>query len=196
MHIDDETLLTQRTFRILLKAMSHPGKVFSLDKMASNDGLMLILQTLLDGEVSFCVLDKEKEFLEHKIERITGSKQTKIEDADFIIIPSGSSQGLINHAKRGTLEYPDRGATTIYSVNSILPHSFIGFKKTNGGFNLSLKGPGVNGEISLFISGIPKEEFYHLKEINSEYPLGIDSIFVDSASKILCIPRSTMIEVA
>lgn len=194
-HLDDETLLTQRTFRILLKAMSHPGKVFPLEKMPSKNGLMLILQTLLDGEVSFCLLSREKGFLEEKIKSFTGSKETIIEEADFIIIPSGNSQGLINRAKRGTLEYPDRGATAIYCVNSILPHSYIGLTETNGGFNLSLKGPGINGEITVFLSGISKDEFYHLRKINSDYPLGIDAIFVDSASNIMCIPRSTVIEV-
>ncbi len=195
MTIYDEILITQKTFRILLKAMSHPGRVFLLDRMSSKDWLMLILQTLLDSEVSYYVVDNKEKLLKQRIEKITGSKQSKIEDADFIIITSGNSEGLINQAKRGTLEYPDIGATAIYSVNSILPISSIGHEKTNKGFNLSLKGPGINGEISLFISGVSKEEIYYLKEINSEYPLGIDSIFVDTEGKIMCIPRSSMIEV-
>lgn len=193
MQINDETFITQKTFRALLQAMSHPGRVFTLSQESGvesqeSGGLMLILQTLLDREVGFCVIGTEKEYLKTNISELTGCPVKDISDADFIIISDGESNGEILKAKRGTLEYPDIGATVIYSIRSLSA-------RDDGGLTLTLKGPGINGEISPFLSGVSKREFHYLKEINSEYPLGIDSVFIDSANRIMCIPRSTRIEV-
>lgn len=195
MQINDETFITQKTFRVLLQAMSHPGRVYSLSlesRVWSQEpelsGLISVLQTLLDHEVSFNVFGHQREELEYKVIRATGSKTANMEDADFIIIPSGNSEGVILHVKRGTLEYPDTGATVIYSIHSLSA-------RDNGGLRITLKGPGINGEISPFISGVGKKEFDYLKEINSEYPLGVDSILIDTENRIMCIPRSTRIEV-
>ena len=188
MQINDETFIAQKTFRALLQAMSHPGRVYSLSQESELNGLILVLQTLLDHEVTFNVFGHQKDELEYKAIRATGSKTANIEDADFIIIPSGNSEGVIINAKRGTLEYPDTGATVIYSIRSLSA-------RDNGGLKITLKGPGINGEISSFLSGVSKSEFIYLKEINSEYPLGIDSVFIDSENNIMCIPRSTKIEV-
>ncbi|MCL5423135.1 MAG: phosphonate C-P lyase system protein PhnH, partial [Nitrospirae bacterium] len=96
------------------------------------------------------------------------------------------------------LEYPDTGATVIYSINSLslippIPPFVKGGMR--GNLRITLKGPGINGEITPFIGGIKKDEFHYLKEINSEYPLGVDSIFIDAENRIMCIPRSTKIEV-
>lgn len=188
MQINDETSITQKTFRVLLQAMSHPGRVYSLSQESELNGLILVLQTLLDHEVTFNVFGRQREELEYKVIRATGSKTANMEDADFIIIPSGNSEGVILHAKRGTLEYPDTGAIVIYSIHSLSA-------RDNGELRITLKGPGINGEISPFIGSIKKDEFHYLKEINSEYPLGVDSIFIDTENKIMCIPRSTRIEV-
>ncbi|MBU4320319.1 MAG: phosphonate C-P lyase system protein PhnH, partial [Nitrospinae bacterium] len=120
--------------------------------------------------------------------RATGSRTANIEDADFVIIPSGGSDGAILHAKRGSLEYPDTGATVIYVVEYL-------DDRDNGKTIALLKGPGIRNDIAPVIHGLGKNELSHIKEINSEFPLGIDCIFIESANKIMCIPRSTRIEV-
>jgi alpha-D-ribose 1-methylphosphonate 5-triphosphate synthase subunit PhnH len=253
----EKNIITQKTFRVLLQAMSHPGRVYNLSQESGvksqeseSDGLLLILQALLDHEVGFCVIGKEKEYLESNISELTGCPVKDISDADFIIVSdyetymsnidtkgnenvipaklvpaglkqgagiqrireldsrlhgndgleafSGESNGEILKAKRGTLEYPDTGATVIYSICSlsqIPPYPPLVKGGIRGDLRLTLKGPGINGEISPFLSGVSKREFLYLKEINSEYPLGIDSVFIDSANRIMCIPRSTTIEV-
>lgn len=203
-------LITQKTFRTLLQAMSHPGKVYKLETMNKElselpfskewmggfyAALISVLITLLDHEVTFNVVGHQRKEWEYMIIRATGSRTANIDDADFVIIPSGDSEGAILHAKRGSPEYPDTGATVIYFLNSIcsiLPHS-PRYKRTD--LRVTLKGPGINGEMAPLISGIKKDEFYYLKQINSEYPLGVDCIFIDAENRIMCIPRSTKIEV-
>jgi len=195
--VTKEDLTIQKTFRTILQSMSHPGRVYTLTDELKN-GLILIIQTLIDHEVTFSVYGPLKEEWEYRIIRSTGSRRANIEHADFLIILSGSSDGSILHAKRGSLEYPDTGATVIYSVNSLFQTSYMP-NVVNGGTNndvmVELKGPGINGRITTFIGGINKDELHYLKEINSEYPLGVDSIFIDAKNRIMCIPRSTKIEV-
>lgn len=205
MHFSGEvhhsSLLTQKTFRILLQAMSRPGRVYQFQtseartqntevrrQKTDKNGLSSVLLTLLDHEVSFCVIGTAKSLLEPEIVEITKSRAADISDADFIIVPAGESHGEILRAKRGSLEYPDTGATIIYSVHSLMDGN-------DGKSSVVLRGPGINGEISPFIDGLGSDEFSHLKEIDSEYPLGVDCIFVDSFGQVMCIPRSTRCEV-
>jgi alpha-D-ribose 1-methylphosphonate 5-triphosphate synthase subunit PhnH len=108
--------------------------------------------------------------------------------ADFIIVTHCVSRGKILEAKRGTLEYPDEGATIIYLVESLGP-------KENAGVRLRLQGPGVKKEITATISGLAASEILDLKIINRDYPLGVDCFFLDRAGLVMGLPRSTMLEV-
>jgi len=203
----DRYLIAQGTFRILLQGMSRPGRVYALPvekrKCTSEDtqsrgsginrsllsvSLMAVLQTLLDHEVTFSIAGHGEERLKKDITGYTGSRAVNMEEADFVVVPSGDSGGAILDVKRGSFEYPDTGATVIHSVKSLSVSD-------NGGSGVILKGPGIEGEISPFISGINRNELLHLGEINSGFPLGVDTIFIDAGNRIMCIPRSTRIEV-
>lgn len=203
----DRYLIAQGTFRILLQGMSRPGRVYALpaekakctaeDTQSGDSGInrrhlsasmIAVLQTLLDHEVTFCIAGHGEERLRKDITGYTGSRAVNVEEADFVVVPSGDSGGAILDVKRGSLEYPDTGATVIHSVKSLSVSD-------NGGSGVILKGPGIEGEISPFISGINRNELLHLSEINSWFPLGVDTIFIDAGNRIMCIPRSTRIEV-
>ncbi|WP_333654851.1 phosphonate C-P lyase system protein PhnH [Dissulfurispira sp.] len=191
-----EYLITQKTFRALLQAMSHPGRVYNIGDFISDSPirpfthspLMLVLQTLLDHEVGFRVIGTGKEYLETTISELTRCPVKDISDADFIIVSDGESNGEILKAKRGSLEYPDTGATVIYVVEFLND-------RDNGKPIALLKGPGIRNDIAPVIHGLGQNELFHIKENNSEFPLGIDCIFIDGANRIMCIPRSTRIEV-
>lgn len=181
--LTDEALHAQKTFRVLLNAMAHPGKFYDLSFIGDNSYLYLVLKTLLDCEVTFAVFGTNRERLSREIRLLTGAVESEVEDADFLIITDESSRGEIERAKIGTAEYPDRGATLIYSIE----------KGNSNPVNLRLAGPGIHGELGLSVYGIAKKEFLTLKGINRNYPLGLDSIFVFGDGKILCLPRSTRI---
>jgi alpha-D-ribose 1-methylphosphonate 5-triphosphate synthase subunit PhnH len=198
MEIEEENRAIQRAFRALLQAMSHPGRIYPLSGDTDKDiapmgdaGLMLVLRTLLDHEVRFSVLGKETGSLEKAVARLTGGRCAAVADADFVIVPGGKSRGAIKKARRGTLEYPDAGATAIYAVQS------LGEGGAGAGVSEAaavLKGPGVKGEIAVAIVGTNPEELADIKEMTNDFPLGIDCVFVDEAGMVLCIPRSTRIE--
>ena len=169
-------------FRVLLKAMSRPGKVYQLPQHdREQQSVVQLLGCLLDNEVSLAVLDDAA--LEIALLRQTNSLQALPEEADFIVAAHGTTCGWLTGFKRGTLEYPDAGATVVYLVETLQADED----------EIILSGPGVNGTVSLAISGFDMRELDRLKEVNMEYPLGLDVILIDRDNKVACIPRSTKI---
>jgi alpha-D-ribose 1-methylphosphonate 5-triphosphate synthase subunit PhnH len=194
---DDSSIRTQGTFRVLLQAMSHPGRVYTLPLPALGaerqnreaiSGLMDIIETLLDSEVTFTLVSGSLT-LAQEIEGRTGSNHTSLPLADFVVIAGNSGDGEIGAAKRGTIEYPDDGATVIYLVDSI--------SAEKGETRLALKGPGIARLAYLSLSGLGRGDLAAIGEANTEFPFGIDIILVDRNGSVACIPRSvSIVEVA
>ena len=171
------------TFRVILQGMSHPGKVYPLPNLSGAESAVIeILGCLMDNEVSFAVIGERD--METVIVRHTDSRPVFFEDADYIIVRNGTTRGKLAGFKRGSLEYPDTGATILYLVEALSEATGV-----------VLSGPGVNGTVSLRIMGLDPSELQLLREVNREFPLGVDAIFLDQSGNIACIPRSTRIGV-
>ncbi len=172
--------LTQENFRVLLDSMSHPGRILKLP-----DDFPAVLYTLLDHEVSFTVIGPgaSEEFI-HRIYQMTKSPYSGIDEADYVVVCGGSSGDMLAHVRRGELEFPDRGATVFYEVGEL---------GGNQGSKIQLMGPGVIDLIELNVFGIDNNDLSMINEINTEYPLGIDIIFIDRSMNIASIPRSSRI---
>lgn len=175
------------TFRVVLQAMSHPGTPCQLPVQESMTGeyapLIQLLSCLMDNEVSFSIVGNECGSLATDLTQHTGSPRSDIGESDFVIAARGTTAGLLSRIKRGTLEYPDGGATLVYLVDEIAG---------DGGAE-ELSGPGVNGTVRPLFTGLSTAELRGLREINAEYPLGVDAVFLDTNGRIACIPRSTRI---
>ena len=172
-------------FRLLLQAMSRPGKIFQMpDSFGTTfvTTLIRLLDSVLDQQSS-CHLINDNSELEHKIKNRTGVQFTDAESADFLLALSGSSQGKSTSAKRGRRDFPDEGATIIFGIDKLTD----GTQETG----IKLTGPGIKDTVYPQIEGLGDEELNQLEMINVEFPLGIDSIFLDQDSRLMCIPRST-----
>jgi alpha-D-ribose 1-methylphosphonate 5-triphosphate synthase subunit PhnH len=183
----DTIIHDHATFRILLRAMSRPGSIGQLPRHREASGqrelLVGLLRCLIDNEVSFFVLDDTSGQLSGEISRSTGSSRRELAAADFLIFPEGTSKGTVTGARRGTLEYPDSGATAVYLVESLA--------ETGG--PVALTGPGIDGAVHPSIGAPAGAELALLREANAEFPLGLDAIFLDRDGRVICIPRSTRI---
>ena len=193
------SFMTQSVFRILLNAMSRPGRIYEMKPFIGgwnypvpegfgNGGAFLVpvLMTLLDSEVSFCVTGDKG--TAEEITKFTGAHISVTKDADFVIVPYGRKSSAVLEARRGTLKYPDGGATIVFCVDELNG-------KIDGYSFLELKGPGIADTRKLQIKRIDPETFACLNEVNSEFPLGVDSFFIDDEGRLAAIPRSTAIEV-
>lgn len=180
---------TEKGFRTILDALSFPGKINQLDK-SKNDmepfdsRTALVCETLLDSEVTFHVVEEGQSFA-HILRVFTGSHLTDLDKADYVIIPEQTSVDRVvdslSVVKIGNLVNPHKSATIIFEVGSLLK-----------GYHYELIGPGIKTKNELHCT-IHPEIIEKRREINAEYPLGIDFILIDSQGNVIGIPRTTQI---
>ncbi|MFH1080869.1 MAG: phosphonate C-P lyase system protein PhnH [Pseudomonadota bacterium] len=187
-------LIRQRVFRVILDAVSRPGRICQMpgathrqDRFAC---LFMVLETLLDQEATHCMIGEDgAAHLEPALYEATKSPPAALKEADFIIAPYGSTKGGVSRAKRGLPEYPDLSATVVYRVDYIT-------RERDAPVKCSLRGPGILDSLALpTMEGFDHRELLQLCAVNRDFPLGVDALFVDPAGRIVALPRSTQIQV-
>lgn len=180
----------QRNFRVLLSAMSRPGKLRRLETLELSSAVMAVAECLLDHEVSFCLVGGERaEERQAEIVRETGSRPAGLPEADFVFVCGGAGAGMpLAAAKRGRPESPEEAATLVVSLDDPVadPSERPRFR---------LKGPGIPEAegIAPEMPGIPPALLRELARFNADFPLGVDSIFIRPNGDVMCLPRSTEI---
>jgi alpha-D-ribose 1-methylphosphonate 5-triphosphate synthase subunit PhnH len=139
---------------------------------------------LLNPDATYYIAGDNSEDLANYLLINTASQQADVAIADYIFLPEDHNGEGLEDARTGTPVYPEDSATLIASAE------LISGQPNENALAILLKGPGVNGEAKVFVSGINPQLLDYVKEQNSEYPLGIDLIITDRDNNILCIPRS------
>lgn len=173
-----------RTFRTVLQAMSHPGKVHQLPEFDSEDTAVIeLLHCLIDNETQVAVLGDER--LAEDLVRGCGCRLRAVSEADFIVVAPGANTSPLDSCRRGDMLYPDQGATVVFLVDGL----------AEGDDGILLRGPGINGSIRLRVSGLAEGELARLARLNGEFPLGVDAMLLvrRRRGRLACIPRSTRI---
>jgi alpha-D-ribose 1-methylphosphonate 5-triphosphate synthase subunit PhnH len=190
----DRARRNQRNFRTLLQAMSRPGRLFRLEVA----GLLFypfpalaIAECLMDREVSFGLAGDGATDAFHKtVYTATGARPAGLAEADFLFIVGSTSRDAVRLAKRGSMEFPDEGATLIYCMGADEEPDAVRFL-------VRLSGPGIAepGGIAPEMQGLDLKELRELSSVNSDYPMGVDSIFIRTTGEVMSLPRSTRIQV-
>lgn len=192
-YIADRSRRNLHNFRILLKALSFPGRKYQLEarSLFYTFPVQAVAECLMDHEVSFSVTGPGAgDDFHQAISASTGARSVLVPEADFIFIVGMSSQGEACRAKRGTAEFPDRGATLIYTVDTTAVDAAERLQ-------VRLRGPGIaeaNG-IAPEMRGLALTEYAELQRINEEYPLGVDVFIIAESGEVMGLPRSTRIKV-
>lgn len=185
-HSFDEVFDGQKVFRIVLEAMSNPGRMLSIneyaEKLFGNNKLFLALaMTLLDNEVTFCTCGNEE--LAEDISLLTLSKRAAIENANFIFVEeSRILESVFEKAMCGTLENPHCSATIIVKV------------KDEATASLNIYGAGIDGVAQIFVDDTVNKVLDLRDEQEYEYPQGTDIIFVTEKGRLFSIPRLVLRE--
>jgi alpha-D-ribose 1-methylphosphonate 5-triphosphate synthase subunit PhnH len=186
----DTVFDAQQHFRLLLDSMSRPGKTNTFPEMdilppdGLNQASALTGFALLNPDVTYYIAGDNSDDIASYLLVNTASQQAEISVADYVFLPEEYGVDELEEARTGTPIYPEDSATFIASAEQISEQLH------EGSLAITLKGPGVNGEAEVFVSGIAPELLDFVKEQNAEYPLGIDLIITDRHNNILCIPRS------
>lgn len=184
----------QEHFRLLLDSMARPGKINTFPMLeifppdGMNQGAALTGFALLNPDVTFYIAGENAEDAAEYLLINTAAQQAEMSVADYVFVPQDYFGGEFYDARIGVPAYPEDSATFVISCELISdnPHG--------NSHQFTLKGPGVDGEAEVYVSGISAELLEFVKEQNSEYPLGIDLIITDNYNNLLCIPRSNRFE--
>jgi alpha-D-ribose 1-methylphosphonate 5-triphosphate synthase subunit PhnH len=203
----DTVFDAQEHYRLLLDAMARPGeiRVLPAEDLTPPPGIhgaaALVGFALLNTDASFCTVGDEE--VSRYLAVHTSAPVAVPEEADFIFIGSGADAddipGLIAQAKRGTLPYPEEGATLVLSVEELSAGQPAGAALPEGqpagsaDLTLALEGPGVKTINYLHIKGVHTDVLSAWRAQNEEFPLGIDLILADRQGRIAAVPRSSKV---
>ena len=163
---------SQKVYRLILEAMSHPGRVVPMGGYT----LLSVAMTLLDNEVSFHLCGDDA--LADEIASLTLAGREPLETADFIFVCKPEYiKDAIEKAKCGTLADPHKSATVIIQDDG------------EPDCRLTFSGPGIDGNIEAHATQTVKDAIIIRDEQHYEYPRGIDLIFISSNGELFAIPR-------
>lgn len=204
----NEVFDSQWCFRILTDSMSKPGRLFRLEQYifpgapeGFNPGMLTVLKTLGDNTVSFSAGNYHNN-VHRYVELNTGMQLAEIEHADYILFRGTEYDQSFCAVNEGSLEFPEDSATVIIAVKRV----FRGQQPENGSCGspccsgeqlvLHMTGPGIKDMNRVSVTGFDALYLSNLADKNAIFPLGIDMIIVDEEGNIICIPRTTKVEVA
>ena len=205
----DAVFDAQADYRLLLDAMARPGKINKLPRRGLtpppglSEAAASVGFALLDANASFFVagagvggenVTGEEMAITRYLVVHASARPVGIAEADFVFAGGFASTSLVAAMKKGTLAYPDEGATLVVDVEKLAAERYVTPPDSGSALALTLSGPGVAGERTFFVIGLDAALVEALQECNAEFPLGIDVVLADAAGRIACIPRSSKVQ--
>jgi alpha-D-ribose 1-methylphosphonate 5-triphosphate synthase subunit PhnH len=179
---------SQRTFRAVLDAVAHPGRVVSTGESLIPPGPLApaaaaIALTLFDFETPVWVDEavgvEAREWLRfHTGALITDDPAS----AGFALVTDARLLPALGTLDCGTDERPERSATLVIQVDELV---------TGTGYRLT--GPGIETEERLAVHGLPDPFWRELRENHGLFPRGVDVLLV-AGSRLSALPRTTRVE--
>lgn len=181
----DAVFDSQATFRVLMDAMAHPGRVLELPATAEAPGALgpgqaAVALTLIDATTPV-LLDRDFDGADVRtwLSFHTGASVTDdAATAAFAFIARGHA--VPADLPTGTEDYPDRSATVVIEV--------AGF---GNGERFILSGPGIDGHAEVAVSGLAGGFADRLADNRALFPRGLDFILT-AGRDVLALPRSTV----
>jgi alpha-D-ribose 1-methylphosphonate 5-triphosphate synthase subunit PhnH len=184
----DPTLDSQRAFRSVLDAMSHPGRIVDVPGAIQapaplHPATALVCLALLDLDTPL--------WLDGAASRIDVREWLRFHcgvplvdrpgAATFALVADPHGMPPLADFDTGTAEHPERSATLVIQVEALL-----------GGTGRRLSGPGIEREARLDVVGVPDAFWTWLDANHALFPRGVD--VVASAGRVIAaLPRTTRV---
>lgn len=179
-NVNDIERLNRVNFRASLEALARPGQLQEINPLFDST-LQAMASVLLYSEVSYCYRGEE-DF--QMIQAICGAGSAAATDADYLFFDHPDADFLF-HAKVGTAEQPELGATLIFKCDQL----------GTTGTAVELSGPGIE-DVCATLLPVDRTFIEQLQQKNEVFPMGVDVFFLSDSGKLLGIPRTTRIEVS
>ena len=192
----------QQTFRVLLAAMSEPGRLLALPP-AATDGLeppdpgmrpplgialAAALLTLLDADTPVHLAgalgtDDARAWLRFH----TGARDVSTVATMSAALARDVDAALWDRLDLGTDDAPQSSATLFVEVDALSD------RPLPGAVALKLRGAGIETSRDLAVAGLSPAFWQWRAALRSELPRGVDLVLV-CGTRVVAIPRSTRIE--
>lgn len=176
---NDIERINRVNFRSSLEALSRPGQIQGVEPLFQSN-LQAMASVLLYSEVSYCYQGKE-DF--QMIEAICGAQSAPAAQADYLFFDYPDLDFLF-HAKVGTAEKPELGATLIFRCRSL----------GSEGIRVRLSGPGIKNSTETTLP-VDSRFIEQLQAKNETFPMGVDLFLISEDGQLLGLPRTTRVEV-
>ena len=179
---------SRQTFRAILDAMSHPGRIVTIDNSflppaPLNLASAAVCLTLLDFETTFWTdLKPEAKGIDWLRFHCGCSVVPDPSEAVFSLITRNDTMPPINKFNTGNDESPESSATLIIQTT--------GLSSSDG---KRLTGPGIETFSTLKVEGLTKRFWQDRQGQFEMFPLGADIIFT-CENRLAGLPRTTKVE--
>ena len=185
----DPVLDSQRIFRAVLEAMSHPGRVVSLGLEGEphpplHPATLSICLALVDLETPLW-LDAAGRTAEVSAHLRFHCGCPLVDDparARFAVVAAPATMPELDRFDPGTDEYPDRSATIIVQARTLA-----------AGAGRRLTGPGIVSDVLLDADGLPERFWEGLRANHERFPRGVD-VLLTAGTSLVALPRTTRVE--
>jgi len=184
---DDEAFGSQAVFRAAMDALSHPGRPLDMPvetgvPRQGHIASAALLLGLLDADTSVWISPS----LRHSdaaswLRFHTGCQcLDDVGAAQFVWLALGDELPQLSELRLGNDTYPHQSATCVIEVR--------GLQADAPGW--TLRGPGIPGERSLSIQGLPMAFEALWADNHAKFPCGVD-VFLTTPTQLAGLPRTT-----
>jgi alpha-D-ribose 1-methylphosphonate 5-triphosphate synthase subunit PhnH len=179
---------SQQTFRAVLDAMAHPGRIVTTDNTLSpprplNLASAAVCLTLLDFETTLWTDLKSDAKGTGWLSFHCGCSIVRdLSEAVFALITHSDAMPTLNKCKTGNDESPEFSTTLIIQAG--------GLSSTDG---VRLTGPGIKTFSTLKVENLTKRFWQDRQSQFDMFPLGVDIIFTYE-NTLAALPRTTKVE--
>lgn len=188
----DTALGSQAVFRSALRALSHPGRLIELPRVAELPrhgfgAAALLLLALLDSDCTLWISPSlAKTDAAAWLRFHTGCIPVDTPAAArFLWVGLGDATPCLADLPLGSDDYPDQSATCVIEVQALSGGDSADLPWT-------LTGPGIAGECSLGVRGLPDDFESQWDRNHASFPRGVD-LFLATPTHIAGLPRTTRV---
>lgn len=177
----------QHTFRMLMDAMAHPGRIKTIRGTRAPRPLTpaaaSILKSLADYETPVWLDRKlfETPPVREWVRFTTGAPIVEdLRRAAFAVIADPTAAPDLSEFAQGDDEYPDRSSTLILQVETLGEGEFV------------LAGPGIEGTQDFAAAPLPADFLARWAANRTRFPRGVDLVLV-AGDGVAALPRSVRV---
>ena len=177
-----------QVFRLVLKALAHPGTIVRIDRPAAvppgrlGRAAIGAALTLADFETPVWLDVAAAPAAPHLRFHCNCPIAASPDRATFVLVADAGRPPELEALPLGSDAYPDQGATLVIEVADLTADG-----------DLLLSGPGIDGSARLGVTGLPPEFWTRRAALAPLFPCGLD-ILLTAGDRLAALPRTTVVQ--